>query len=220
MKNNYLNQHQPLNQIIQKNIKSLVKKLTQRSVWRKIILLTVMVWILFFVFGFIMSFLSSHLQYQGILIWIWITLGILAFLISILPLCIVVIHQKLRKKLYTLPELTAASIFIGSFLISMFVLIVLQINGWGLDLSSDQEPPIEWIDDILGPIFAGLFIGIIISPFLLGFPAGIPLLCTFFAWMITEENKHISPLSWSIFLIVSLCGWVLTVLIGYAVGSI
>ncbi len=202
----------------------LLEKLTQRSAWQKIILWILVVWICFFVFAFIATVLfwslSDDPQSLEIASGVFMTISFLLLLMTAIPGFIVLTHQNVRQKLYTIPELAASSVFAVSLLLGVLSLIVLQINGWGFDLSSDQQAPLNLIDDILGPIFSGLLIGVLAFALTFGlfFPFGIPLVCTFATWMIIEENQHISPRTWSIFLIVSTLGWMLTAIFGYALG--
>ena len=198
--------------------------LTDKLCWQKIGKIVAISWIVFFAFDFIIMFgmwMDSPILRE---FWVIVSAVTIVLLITGIPGCIALIQPTIRKQLYNIPEAAALSAFILSFVLGFGLLFGINflLYYMGLDASfMCLRPPCTFFSGVLEPIFTGLIIGILAFPLTIGlvFPFGICAGCALIVWIVVDEGGFISQKYWMTYVGASTLGWILLIIVGYALGN-
>ena len=209
----------------------LFDKIGDKAYQHKWIQVVIISWILVTVFAFILMVIAWTMSPDELVKadWLWIlmvTPFILSFLITVVPVLIVLFHPHLRSQIYTSPMIGAVSLLVFSFLLSFMLLISIEVICRSMEIES-----LFYIRDYSGynslwvgvfmAILTGFFIGIIAFSLTFGivFPLAIPIVCSVIVSEIIHENHNISCKAWGILMFGATLGWGLVSVVGYALGN-
>lgn len=192
---------------------SLKKIMSYKKIWKW---LTIVSWIVFLVTLFMIMLKAWTVPYP-LDIWIIVASLVIALLITGMPLLIALFRPGLRKKLFSSPGMVASILFIGTFFLSLILLVIMGMLGIIFLVNAESN---NFLDVILW-VLMGYLIGIIAFPLTFGlvFPLAIPIICALIVRSTLDKHHKMSRWGWSLAIVISTFGWMLVSLVGFALGQ-
>ena len=185
--------------------------------WQTIRRVVVSAWIVFFISCWVFLY-ATWADNKSNTFSLTIIIVSIVFACTLVPGMAVLLYQKTRERLLTLPEAAALSAISLSFITVMLgaALISVVVHGEAAftTFSRNGYPTLE-------SLASSLLVGMIAFPSLFGlaFPLGIPLVCACVVWSKINQQGSISRAVWITAVAVSFLGWLLVLCIGDILGN-